>query len=418
MSPTTFVHIGDFHAASGPRNADRYRALDQIIATGEQLSSLGAWLWPGDLNHGRMTIEDRNALAERLARMAAVAPVVITYGNHDASGDLDVFARLKAVFPIYVIATPQVMRIPLGGQPPVLVGCEGPFVSIFVLPYPTKAGLVSAGLQHDDLIPTAADHLDALFMLAATQLEAARQNGDLTLMIGHVNVAGSAMSAGQPNIGHEIEIGPQHLDRLGQIFKGLNHIHKAQSIAGAHYAGSVCRLSWGEIEEKSFSVVSYDAGGFCALERRTIDVAPMYHVEGDLARDSFTYRVTDGPNGKEQATPDTWRGCEVRVRVRFKQSERATLAMALVHAEFAEALRLEVEPFGVSDRELRAPAVALARSLPEKLAAYAGVETLTDDLSAKLGLLEHGDQQQVLNGLRANLALLEGGGVQTATVAA
>jgi hypothetical protein len=60
-------------------------------------------------------------------------------------------------------------------------------------------------------------------------------------MIGHVNVGGAITSSGQPNIGREIEISARHLDQLGNIYKGLNHIHKAQEIAGAWYAGS--RLS-------------------------------------------------------------------------------------------------------------------------------------------------------------------------------
>jgi hypothetical protein len=50
----------------------------------------------------------------------------------------------------------------------------------------------------------------------------------LTLMIGHVNVAGAQLSNGQPSIGHEIELNPKHLDRLGDIPKLLNHIHKPQ----------------------------------------------------------------------------------------------------------------------------------------------------------------------------------------------
>ena len=46
---TSLVHIGDLHAAPGPRDADRYRALDQIIGEGLALEHMGAWLWPGDL---------------------------------------------------------------------------------------------------------------------------------------------------------------------------------------------------------------------------------------------------------------------------------------------------------------------------------------------------------------------------------
>jgi hypothetical protein len=46
---TSLVHIGDVHAAPGPRSADRWRAVDQIIREGLALEQLGAWLIPGDL---------------------------------------------------------------------------------------------------------------------------------------------------------------------------------------------------------------------------------------------------------------------------------------------------------------------------------------------------------------------------------
>lgn len=433
---TNLIHIGDVHAAPGPRNADRFRALDQIIAEGCALDILGAWLLPGDLNHARMTIEDRNALAGRLMWMASRAPVVICYGNHDAPGDLDVFAKLKTDWPIYVVDTPRCVSV--------LLADNGGQATIFVLPYPTKAGLVTAGIAHGDLIPTASDALDAIFMQAAADLDVARARGDLTLMIGHVNVAGSTMSAGQPNVGHEIEIGPQQLARLGPIYKGLNHIHVAQDLHGAYYAGSICRLSWGEIEPKSYLVITYDSTNWKELtaanipsmiERRPIDVAPMYHVEGELTAEGFTWRCTAGPGGVSQEPPRCvcagylvdstillaekgclkccgsgvcWHGCEVRVRVRFKQSARSILELARVRGEFEGALRLEIEPIATPDRDIRAPEVALVRTLPEKLAVYAKVADLTPGQLGKLAALEHHDPQRLLSDVAAEMARLEG----------
>jgi hypothetical protein len=114
---------------------------------------LGAWLWPGDLNHGRMTIDDRNALATRLLAMGNAAPVVLCYGNHDLPGDLDVFAKLKTTYPIFVVSTPEVITVTLA---------TGERAAIFVLPYPTKAGLVALGIAKPDVIDAAADALDAI----------------------------------------------------------------------------------------------------------------------------------------------------------------------------------------------------------------------------------------------------------------
>lgn len=392
---TSLVHIGDFHAGPGPRNAARYRALDQLIDQALQLPSLGAWLWPGDLSHQRQTIDDENALIARLRRMSAAAPVVLVYGNHDQPGDLDKFASVSNGNPIYVIDRPHVLRIRLANMA---------FASIACLPYPHKHGLVLAGVANPDLVDEAANALDAIFMQFEIELADARAKGDLTLFIGHANVGGALTSSGQPNIGREIELSPRHLDRLGPVYKGLNHIHKAQEIHGAHYPGSICRLNFGEIEEKRWLEVrtSVDRNAVVISDEReidqfefeviphAIDVAPMYHVEGDLTREGFTYQVTAGPGGEPQEKPASWKGCEVRARYRVKQSEAAVVEKAHVLAEFAEAL-LTLDPIVVPDRALRAPEVAAAKTLPLKVAAWCELSgaVASEGVLDKLAKLEH-----------------------------
>jgi DNA repair exonuclease SbcCD nuclease subunit len=232
----------------GPRNADRWRAIDQIVAENISRPDLAAFLIPGDLNHARMTIEDRNAWADRLRVMAGKAPVITCYGNHDTPGDLDVFAKLATTWPISVVARPTVLRVKLATLH---------VARVFVLPYPTEAGLVSVGTAPGEMVATARQALEAIFIDAGAQLAEARAAGELTLAIGHVNVAGSIMSAGQPNIGKEIEIDAALIARLGDCYVGLNHIHKGQAICGAWYPGSVCRLDYGEVEPKRYLTITY-----------------------------------------------------------------------------------------------------------------------------------------------------------------
>lgn len=398
---TTLLDIGDFHAAPGPRNADRYTALDQIIREGLTLSRLGAWLWPGDLNDARMTIDDRNALAERLVTMGMVAPVVICYGNHDLPGDLDVFARLKTGHPIYVVDTPHCLRFRLA---------TGENATAFVLPYPHKAGLAAAGLAPSDVVATAGDLLEPIFMVAADELEKARAAGDLTLMIGHVNVAGAIASTGQPNIGREIELSPRHLERLGDIPKLLNHIHKPQEIAGAHYAGSVCRLDYGEVEEKRFLLVHfYDEDS--EIVSRPIAIAPMFHIDGRLDPRGFSVDSRDEKDDEEihrRLAAKDWTGCDVRVRYSYRSSEKAVLDEQTVRDQFVGALRLKVEGIvDVSDREIRSPEVAAAKTLPEKVAAYRKVETLEPSVADKLAALEQQDAARLLASVSAALVAIE-----------
>ncbi len=374
--------IGDAHLHPGPRQADRLKALDQIIAEGLQLPKLGAWADPGDLFHQRSSIEDRNAWADRIVQAANVAPFIICYGNHDMPGDLDIFAKLRAKYPIYVVDRPQVLRVQLA---------TGQWLSVFGLPYPHASGLVAAGTPPESVVETARAALEAIFLHAGAQLEAARQQGDLTLFLGHVNVAGSIVSTGQPQIGHEIELDQALLLRLGDCPKVLNHIHKHQVIGGAAYPGSICRLNWGEIEEKGYLVIEYNDGATWTLRWHPIAVPPMYHVEATFAQQAFTYDIA----------PDTIpKGSEVRVRVRFPQAERTFFEMGQpqVLADFAHASRLSIEPVCEVDRGLRAPEVAAAKTLLDKLVAWCHVNGLEppDGLAEAVAALEHQEPEKVL----------------------
>lgn len=382
---TRFIHVGDLHLGPNARNADRLRALDQILEQSDGVEQLGAWLIPGDLNHARMTIEDRNALASRLTAMALRAPVLICYGNHDLPGDLNVFSRLRTEWPVLVFERPTVHTLKLA---------TGAHAAVFVLPYPTEAGLVSMGVGPALMVHTAYEALQAIFRDAAAQLQDARSRGDLALAIGHVNVAGAITSTGQPNIGAEIEIDKALIQMLGVEYVGLNHIHKGQFIDGAWYPGSVCRLDWGEVDLKRYIVVTYHEDGHATLEEKPLDVAPMWHVEGHLHRDRFDWKVTNGE------PPMTWKGSEVRVRARFYQSEKNLLEMAKagIFANFADAKRFELELIAVPDRALRAPEVALAKTLGDKVVAWALATktTLPERVLSLVPSLEHGDPDAVV----------------------
>lgn len=373
----TFACLGDLHLTSGPRNADRVAALDYAIADARR-APLDAWLWPGDLTHSGMTIELRNLLVDRVTAMAHVAPVVIVPGNHDPDGDLDFLARLHAVWPVYVARTPQVMDVVLRwdrSEPwnELEAAARKRPLALFCLPYPNKARLVSAGVPPDQMHAVVDAALDRIFMQAGADLEAARADGRLTGVIGHVSIGGAVSSSGQPQIGTELEISPQHLARLGDCFQVFNHIHKHQRVGSAVYCGSLCRLDWGEREPKGYVHVTC-APAFTAdaptqwshaEQFLPVPVAPMYHVDGTLTRSGFAYDTA--------GLPTDWTGCDVRVRASYVASERDVLvdARERVRRQFAGARRFEFEPVAVPERQLRAPEVVEAQTLRDKLQAWA-----------------------------------------------
>lgn len=394
------VIVGDSHLqGTNPRNGDRLRAWDQIIEAGLQLPDLAAWLHVGDVFHARSTPDDRVSVAERLVRMANAAPVLVIYGNHDGSLDLHVFGKLKAAHPIVVVDQPQTVHLRHPNfDRPLVVAC---------LPYPTKAGLVSAGIVPGEVQDVATTALDAVFMKFGQDLAEARHHGAPVLFLAHATINGSVTSVGQPMGVHgEIVVTATHLNRLGDAPKVFGHIHKAQELYGATYAGSICRMDYGETEEKRFLVAHFTQTDW-ALESHAIDCPPRYHVEGTLTRDGFDWQVTKGPGGDVDTAPASWRGAEVRVRYRFAQSQRSALDQARVLAEFADALRLEVEPIAVPDRQVRSPQVAEARTLEAKLAAYLGVESVPVALVEKLRTLETSDSVSVLTRAQQELSALE-----------
>lgn len=381
MATARIVGVGDIHEHPGPRNEDRLAALDQIIREGLQVPELGAWAVAGDLFHAKSTPAGRNALDERLQRMAAVAPVLVLYGNHDEPTDLDGFARLKTGHPIYVYDRPHVAVIRLA---------TSDMAAVFALPYPHKTGLVAAGLAPGAVVDTAADLLDPIFMVAAEQLEAARHAGMRTFMLAHANIVGSIASTGQPQWGREIEVSARHLDRLGPILKLFGHIHKPQDISGATYIGSVCRLDYGEVEEKRYIVAALEADSSFTIESRPIAVAPMFLVEARVDPTGFHLPADCDAEIARRSCNRDWSGCDVRVRYSYKTSERAALPSEdAIREHFASALRLKIESVAEPDRELRAPEVAAAKTLPDKLAAYRKEVTLPASVADKLALLEH-----------------------------
>lgn len=402
--------IGDLHLIAGHRNVDRLAALDRLIDRESALFP-AAWVCAGDLSHTGTTIEIRNQLIERFERCAEVAPVIIVPGNHDPSGDLDFLGHLGTRWPIYVVTKPRVIEVEITIHPGKL--------ALACLPYPSKALLVAAGTPHDQLNAASTAAFDAIFMEFGATLAKARARGLLTGAIGHVNIAGSVSSVGQPQIGAELEINPAHLSFLGGCFQVFNHIHKHQRVASAIYPGSICRLDWGETEPKGYVVVTCERAGQDWTHAETfvdLEVPPMYHVEGTLTRDDFTWRVTKGPNGPvddahgspceacagtgktsaasaslfDEAAVDkcaacngigtlAFAGADVRVRASYKQSERDVLigARDRVAALFPGVRRFEFEPIAIADRALRAPEIVQATTIEEKLAAWAKLSGVT-----------------------------------------
>lgn len=398
-----FIQIGDAHFTPGPRNADRYRALDQILDEGTRgkqghgdgchVPGLLGWWWPGDLHDGVSCTDDRNGIDARLMRMCEVAPVIVVEGNHDKKGDLRGYGNLKGNFPVFVVeGRPDIVRF--------FAPQAQRYVSVGCFPYPHKGGLVGVHVAHGDIVQTADQLLDPIFISMGAKLEAARTAGDLAAFLFHANIVGALTSSLQPNVGKEIELTPALLERLGPIYKGGNHIHLPQEIYGAWFAGSTAAKDYGEPERKRYLVVQLAADSSYVVESRPLNGLLMFHVEAQMDLDAVYFADEENDDGnpdvRARLASNDWTGCDVRLRVSFNESQRPALNFEPLKARFVSAGRFKFETHVIPDRTLRSPAVAAARTLPDKLAAMRPDGVLPASVIDKVTALETFDHAQVL----------------------
>lgn len=394
------IQIGDGHfGPRGGRNEDRYAALEQIVSYGIGLADegrLAAWVWPGDLGDARLPIPDVNRLDAYIQRMADFAPVIICYGNHDLPGDLDSFARIGARHEIQVVNQPKLVEVEFA---------SGAYGMVFVFPYPHKAGLVSMGIAGEQIPQEAHAALDAIFMKAAADL-ATLDSTWVKFMIGHVNVAGSVASTGQPQIGKEIELSAATLSRLGPIYKGLNHIHRHQVVSDAVYAGSFCRMDYGENEPKGFIEIEFQKDGDEWEHRwgfRELLVPRQISIEGTLGADGFiasmiddvAFETAEQVFGFTQADMD---GADVRVKYHYRKVDAGVIDLDHIRQWVGIPRSLKTEPMPIIERDIRAPEVAAAKTLDEKAQAFCRLNGIawTEGLADKLTALQAKDGIAVL----------------------
>lgn len=344
--------IGDSHFCESSRFEECIRLHAWIQAS---LAAVGVdlVLHTGDLYDRRSTPRERDAVADWVGDVAQVAPVVIVRGNHDAPGDIDYLGRLRTVHPVTAVETAQVVEA--GGC---LVAAVG---------WPTRAGL------DGELVGLAEGHASAGEAMRAVLRglgDGMRLRGNTNtphLLAMHAMVRGSVTSTGQPLVGCDLEVGLEDLALARADLYALGHIHKGQrwEIDGAPviYPGSPRRTAFGEVEPKGYVLARFEGRRLLAAEFVEAPATPMVALEADWRHGGL---VLDG------TAPDV-SGAEVRLRYRVPSDQRdAARACAEVmrRAMVGDgAVIVKVEEEVTATTRARAPEVAAAKTLAEKLAA-------------------------------------------------
>lgn len=385
---TRIAIIADSHFDESSRFEECVR-IHRWIAEDMRARGVDLVLHAGDVFERKSTPKERSAFADWLQMVADFAPVVVVRGNHDALGDLPLFARLDGAHPIIVEEAAGV-HVVAG----VAVGC---------LAWPRKAELLArlgGEVGHEESEGVAHDALR--LVIQGLGAEMAAHDGPRVLLT-HAMVSGSKTSLGQPLVGCDLEVGLDDL-RLAQAdFYALGHIHMPQEWDGPIvYPGSPRRTTFGEIEDKGYVIVDAD-GWDVTWERVIAPTTPMLLLTGRMSDNDCAETGESIRTMELDQNPEDVEGAEIRLRYTVQTDEREA---ARVHAEgwraqFLQrgAIRVVLEEIPLTTTRARAPEITEAASLEEKLRTLwlAKADVPDDERAERLITKAHQLEEEVLH---------------------
>ncbi|MFZ5896786.1 MAG: metallophosphoesterase family protein [Myxococcota bacterium] len=353
-----FLASGDHHFFARHRFRECIRVHEWMVDLARDVKP-DVFLSGGDVYEAASVPIEREAAAEWTKRMAEVSPLVFAKGNHDRRLDCAILARLRTRHPVIVEEAARVHR--LGGA------------AIAAMAWPERHHLLSEAGCIEGADTLMRDALQAVLRGLGDELES---HDGPRILLGHFMCDGAQASNGQPLIGMLINVSLAELSLARAHIGVMAHIHMVQGwdVAGAphRYTGSPYRTDYGQLEKKSVLMFEFDGQRLTHLEEIETPCTPMLHVEA-LWDDGFC-AANEGTASMAAAEQAARRGAEIRFRYHVRAQHREA-ASAAAHA-FADELRghgavdVKVEDQVISERRARAPEVARAKSLNEKLSAH------------------------------------------------
>lgn len=360
------------------------RDVHQFIAGDIAQRDVDLALGAGDLYERKSTPRERAAAADFVRAVTEQCPLVMVRGNHDAPGDVKLLERLETRHEVIVEEGAGVHAI--GGC---VVAC---------LAWPTRAGVLAQaaqlGLGHEGAELIAGDALRAVLRGLGQQKAEVMETRGLkhapSITLAHAMVRGSKVSAGQPLVGCDFELGLEDIALSHSELYALGHVHCPQDWKiGAPapelwiYPGSPRRTAFGEVEEKGYVIVDFrDDGTIASWERVPTPCAGMVLLEGEYVA-PYSVPTNGGDDAMREGiyfertgvseTIASTAGAEVRLRYRVEPEYRAgakAMAEQLKREMLdAGALSVKVEEEVVSITRARAPEVVEAGATEDQVAA-------------------------------------------------
>lgn len=320
----------------------------------------------GDVYERRSTPTERKHAADFFQEAADIAPVVVVKGNHDAPGDIELLGRLRSAHPIH----------PVEGWQTITFDCA----QVHAMAWPRKEFVLADAHRrgYEQSLEESEQTAQAAMRFLLTQASRWRDASTPQIFLSHMMIRGSLTSHGQPMIGTDLELALSDLAPARADFYALGHVHKPQEWTLAEparapvvYSGSPRRTQFGELEEKSYVLASFDESGTCwRWARRPIPCRQMIMLEGEWDDTVGGIAFDCSEIGKTQVV----KGAEMRLRykVPFDKRGLAETEIRTWRDGFMTqgAVLVKVEEQVIPEIHARAPEIAEKRTLGEKLQAY------------------------------------------------
>lgn len=365
--------------ATGDHHWNERRRFEESVRIHREIAELVATEKPdvffsgGDLYDGASTPVEREAVAEWVSSVAEHCPVLVTKGNHDRPVDCLLLRRLRTRYPVVVEESAGVHRI--GGA------------QIASMAWPTREGLlkmsVDAEVDRDTLTSEA---LRSVMRWLGSQFEDLRGP---RILLGHFMVDGSVTSTGQELVGTPCSVSLSDLDLVGAQIGLMSHVHKFQRWDSTGtpylYTGSPFRQNFGELEDKSVTIVEFNGVALVSIRQVPTSATRMMLIEQQWTGSDWT----PAPGCEPLIRPE---GAEVRFRYRCESSQRtaAAASAAKIRDEILArgAVSVKIEPVIEVKNASRAPEIATAHGMAEKLPAFWKARGTTPEEPRRSRLLE------------------------------
>jgi DNA repair exonuclease SbcCD nuclease subunit len=382
MKQLRFIHTADWHADSDPKKQAKLEAsLDQLVEYCSNVK-VNTIIHAGDVFEKSQKFQFNSGVPIVLKYLHKLSKLVdfifITKGNnsHDEPGSISLLHQIEPN--VYAYEYPVSLAVHQDSNLVMdILRMEGQIINgenldfiISLVPYPTKASL---------LIEDSIDNNNANFLDKFEQVFEHIGNVTLNyncpkLLAFHGNVQGSQLSTGQTLVSQDIMVSPSTLGRALHDYYALGHIHLRQEIKpNIRYSGSIYNKSWGETEQKSFTIVDFEEETISPWVMSVGDVLlnsarPMITVDAEFVDNDFNWDLSITDN-------DANANAEFRFRCKVKENERNLITddkIEWLKSFFGQDVKIEFNIVPV-ERESRSEKIMNCKTLLDEVKEYAEV---------------------------------------------